>query len=631
MRLKIFFFGLFLFFTNLILAQIPFPHNANSAGNGKAERVSRFGVNGISGEFFEITNATVNNSRFLPALWAHSSLDNGHVMQLHSTTLRSLDSGNQPLIKFIASVTPGLVLNAPNGAQFPWGNGGTQQTLNTRPTFSWLNGNNTVMLLSAQNNLGIGTTSPSARLHTKGTVRFQNLPNATSASFMLGTDASGNVREYPVPSGGGGGSDVDWLKTTGGAATSINNNIYTNGRVGIGTTNPIYSLQAQGDIYANGGWLRVSGNRGLFFQSYGGGFYMTDATWIRTYNNKSFYHNTGIMRTDGTFQVGPSGNRFTVKTNGRVGIGTTSPTAKLHNNGSVRFQNLPNGFGSPRYILGTDSNGNVREYLGNSGGVSLQCLLPFPQSQTNRLTKVLSNGNLTCSQVYDNGINVGIGTTSPTYKLSVNGPVHSTANIFISDKKFKRNITQIENPLETILNLNGKTYNWRVDEFKDLDFTSRKQIGFIAQEVKKIIPEIVYVDDTGEHSMNYTALIPLLVEAIKEQQNQITLLENKISDIKKVSNTDEGLTLGDRTSFSTNYPNPFSSTTTVDYYIMKNVKNAKFIIYDSNGSTINTYSLNERSRKSQLVISKDGLNSGIYFYTLIADNIVIGTKKMIVK
>ena len=131
--------------------------------------------------------------------------------------------------------------------------------------------------------------------------------------------------------------------------------------------------------------------------------------------------------------------------------------------------------------------------------------------------------------------------------------------------------------------------------------------------------------------MNYSAIIPLLVEAIKEQQNQITLLENKISDIKKVSNTDEGLTLGDRASFSTNYPNPFSSSTTVDYFIMKNVKNAKFIIYDSNGSTINTYNLNERSRKSQLVISKDGLNSGIYFYTLITDNVVVGTKKMIVK
>ncbi|MDC1266152.1 tail fiber domain-containing protein [Flavobacteriaceae bacterium] len=272
----------------------------------------------------------------------------------------------------------------------------------------------------------------------------------------------------------------------------------------------------------------------------------------------------------------------------------------------------------------------MKEYPSSLGGLSLQCILPIFQSSTNRLTKVLPNGNLTCSQVYDNGTNVGIGTTSPTYKLSVNGPVHSTANIFISDKKFKRNITKIENPLETILKLNGKKYNWRVDEFKEFDFTSRKQIGFIAQEVKEIIPEIVYVDDKGEHSMNYTALIPLLVEAIKEQQNQIMLLQNKISDVEQAT-SDSGIILEDKTSFSTNYPNPFSTSTTVDYFIMKNVNTAKIIVYDSNGATINTFNLNERGRKSQLVINKKNIQSGIYFYTLITDNVVIGTKKMIVK
>ena len=244
---------------------------------------------------------------------------------------------------------------------------------------------------------------------------------------------------------------------------------------------------------------------------------------------------------------------------------------------------------------------------------------------------VLSNGNLTCSQVYDNGTNVGIGTTSPVYKLSVNGPIHSMANIFISDKKFKKNITDIRKPLETVLKLNGKKYNWKVKEFEQYDFSDRKQIGFIAQEVKKIIPEIVYIDKkSGEYSMNYSAIIPLLVEAIKEQQNQITLLQNKISDVEQAT-SDSGIILEDKTSFSTNYPNPFSTSTTVDYFIMKNVNTAKIIVYDSNGATINTFNLNERGRKSQLVINKKNIQSGTYFYTLITDNVVIGTKKMIVK
>ncbi|MDR2950604.1 MAG: shufflon system plasmid conjugative transfer pilus tip adhesin PilV, partial [Prevotella sp.] len=88
------------------------------------------------------------------------------------------------------------------------------------------------------------------------------------------------------------------------------------------------NLHVEGDIYSKN-WVRVNGNQGLYFQSWGGGFYMLDANWIRTYGNKGFYHNTGIMRTDGIFHVGPDGNRLIVNTNGNIGIGTSNPRALL--------------------------------------------------------------------------------------------------------------------------------------------------------------------------------------------------------------------------------------------------------------------------------------------------------------
>ncbi|MGB0521988.1 MAG: shufflon system plasmid conjugative transfer pilus tip adhesin PilV [Flammeovirgaceae bacterium] len=140
--------------------------------------------------------------------------------------------------------------------------------------------------------------------------------------------------------------------------------ITNNGNVGIGMSNgntaPGYKLQVWGDIYADGGWLRVSGQRGLYFQSYGGGFYMTDDTWIRTYNDKNFYHNTGIMRTDGALQVGGNGSRFHVETGGDVGIGVSNPSSKLHVDGNVSLQ-AGNGKGFRFW-----NSDNYKIHMGNS-------------------------------------------------------------------------------------------------------------------------------------------------------------------------------------------------------------------------------------------------------------------------
>ena len=65
-----------------------------------------------------------------------------------------------------------------------------------------------------------------------------------------------------------------------------NSTFYVNGKIGVGTTSPSYAIHAVGDIYANGGWLRSSGDTGWYSESYGGGWYMTDGTYVRSYNSK---------------------------------------------------------------------------------------------------------------------------------------------------------------------------------------------------------------------------------------------------------------------------------------------------------------------------------------------------------
>jgi hypothetical protein len=88
------------------------------------------------------------------------------------------------------------------------------------------------------------------------------------------------------------------------ATTGGNSIMYDTGtRIGVGTTAPAYLFQANGDIYANGGWVRVSGNQGLYFESWGGGWYMTDGTWLRSYNGKPIYTSSDI-RADGVVYWG---------------------------------------------------------------------------------------------------------------------------------------------------------------------------------------------------------------------------------------------------------------------------------------------------------------------------------------
>ena len=100
------------------------------------------------------------------------------------------------------------------------------------------------------------------------------------------------------------------------------------------------------------------------------------------------------------------------------------------------------------------------------------------------------------------------------------GNVYSGATVLTSDIKLKKNITPIEDSLNKILSLEGKTYEWK-DKTKP-----GKQYGLIAQDVEKTIPELVEQGETKY--LNYTGIIPVLIEAIKDQQKQIDKLKSKI-------------------------------------------------------------------------------------------------------
>ena len=119
---------------------------------------------------------------------------------------------------------------------------------------------------------------------------------------------------------------------------------------------------------------------------------------------------------------------------------------------------------------------------------------------------------------------VSLGTSS--YKWTA---VYATNSVIqTSDKRLKTNIKPLEKALDKVLTLNGVTYEWRVKEFPDKNFDSNRHVGVLAQEVEAVLPEAVETGEDGYKSVKYSEITPLLIEAMKEQQQIIDAQDKKI-------------------------------------------------------------------------------------------------------
>jgi len=365
-------------------------------------------------------------------------------------------------------------------------------------------------------NLGIGTTSPSDILHilksSTGSIdTYLDNPNTTAgngARFIFRT--TDNTGATALNAGG-----IRTIFNSRGASTVDNDIIIStrgtdniivaknNGNVGIGTTSPATNRKL---TVAGGIQITTGDNSGASLNIAPGATGQDGADL-----NLSYYTGTGYGPL--TFTLSGS-EKMRIASGGNVGIGTSSPNAKLEVKGRVTSS------GSASNSVG-QSDGIF--YL--DGGITSSTSYTMMQQGVGKF--ILWNydggswGETLCT--HGSSRNVSIGTASDNgYKLYVSGAIYATSNITAnSDLTLKKNLKLIDNPIDKLMQLNGYAYQWKAND--------EHQYGVIAQEVEKILPYAVSTGNDGIKGVSYNQIIPVLIEAIKTQQAEINTLKSKLA------------------------------------------------------------------------------------------------------
>ena len=174
--------------------------------------------------------------------------------------------------------------------------------------------------------------------------------------------------------------------------------------------------------------------------------------------------------------------------------------------------------------LGTRTSGNYVASLVEGTGVTIT----NNSGEGTTPTIAIGQAVATNSEVQFAKLGVG-GAHDATYELKVTGDIGATGDIVAyvsSDERLKNNVEVISNPIEKVQSLRGVTWEW--NELASDAVKQSPNVGVIAQEVEKVLPQLVHDRENGFKGVDYAKLTGLLIEAIKEQQKQIDELKSKL-------------------------------------------------------------------------------------------------------
>ena len=238
-----------------------------------------------------------------------------------------------------------------------------------------------------------------------------------------------------------------------------------------------------------------------------------------------------ITSTNSLFEIGNGtadnarSNAMTVLVNGDVGIGAIIPFAYGHGgtNKILELQNNATGLNIQSHVI-LSSKGTS----GSLGGITWASNSLAGDKRTGFIGSIFQTAVQSELTFYTRN---NAGFLGERFYIEGNGNAWLQGALTQnSDARLKKNIKPLQSALENLKQLNGYTYQW-----KDPTADPATQMGLLAQELQKVYPQLVKENSSGELSVNYMGMLPVLLQAAKEQQQKIEELEKKVNNLKKLN------------------------------------------------------------------------------------------------